>query len=226
MKTYKILVLLCIMFFVFSSCENNFIEEPLVDLKSGHSGNAELSGFDEWGFNWNAHLFQGYALNMLLGDHYFMNWSHYKKHVYNGEGKEFWNMLVESYTYFPYLIPYELFNAKLVCKWNDALINKDGVYPASWLDSDGWIVFNYSGEAEGKKWSSMRKLVTACSGDELVNGIWYNEDGEEIGLDALFWNDLIVIQVVNHGDVPSYPFFYQDYNSPNGAGYGQYKLNE
>jgi hypothetical protein len=45
------------------------------------------------------------------------------------------------------------------------------------------------------------------------------------GLDALFCSDLIVIQMVNNGDVPPFLFFHQDYNSPSGAGYEQCKLN-
>ena len=224
MKTFKIFTVLLIVLFMFS-CQENYVEESMADmeLKSGNSGNDKLTGFDEWGFNWNAQQFHGYTINMLLGDHYFMGWPHYQQHVYNGEGKEFWEMLVSKYEYFPYLIPEDLLDSKLVAIWNDGLISKNGEYPPNgWMDSDAWIVFNYSGKVGNKSWKSMRKLVAAKSTDELIDGLWYNAEGDEIGMKSVFWDDLIVIQVANNGDVPPFPFFYHDYNSPSGAGYGKY----
>lgn len=236
MKNLIHLTLIIALVLAVLSCKDALIDdaENEIALKSGNSGNNKPTGFDEWGFNWNAHQFHGYTVNMLLGDHYFMGWPHYKQHVYNGQGTEFWNYLVDTYYldfgvyqwhYFPDLMPGDLLDSKLVCIWNDALINSDGEYPQNgWMDTDAWIVFDYSGEVDGKSWKSMRKLVAAKSTDELIDGTWYTESGEEIGLDALFWSDLIVVQVVNSGDVPPFPFFYYDYNSANGPGYGQYKL--
>jgi len=230
----RIIILTGILFIavLFTACEKE--EAELYENDLVKSGKDKLTGFDEWGFNWNAHEFHGYTVNMLLGDHAFIGWPHYKQELYDGQGMEFWDYLVETYYmdlggyewhYFPDLMPGDLLDSRLVCKWNDALISKDGEYPlAGWMDTDAWIVFDYSGEVDGKQWKAMRKLVAAKSTDELVDGVWYNEDGEEIGLDALFWSDLIVIQVVNNGDVPPFPFFYYDYNSPDGSGYGQYKL--
>jgi hypothetical protein len=224
MKKLVFLVAIIVVGLMFTACEKNFVEDPANDLQLKSSKNDKLTGFDEWGFNWNAHQFKGYTINMMFGDHFFMYYPHYKKYVYKGEGPDFWDMVVSEFSYFPMLMPGELLESKLLCRWNEALISSEGEYPAGWMDTDAWIVFNYSGEIEGKHWKSMRKLVAAKSTDQLVEGVWYNEQGDEIGLDALFWTDLIVVQVVNNGEVPPFPFFYSDYNSPNGPGYGEYKL--
>ena len=226
MKTLKIIAALAIVLFMFS-CQESYLEESIAipDIKSTNSGNEKLTGYDEWGFNWNAQQFHGYTINMLLGDNYFMGWPHYQQHVYNGEGLDFWEMLISNYDYFPYLLPADLLDSKLVAIWNDGLISRDGQYPPDgWIDSDAWVVFNYSGKIGNKSWQSMRKLVAAKSTDVLIDGVWYNEAGQEIGMQSIFWNDLIIIQVVNNGDVPPFPFFYQDYNGPTGSGYGNFKL--
>jgi len=209
-----------------SGCEKDLSTDPagIPVLKSGNMGNEKITGFDEWGFNWNAHEFRGYTVNMLLGDHAFIGMPHYKKYVYRGEGMDFWDMLVSEFEYFPWLMPAELLDSRLVSTWNEALISSDGEYPANgWLDSGAWIVFDYSGKAGNERWKAMRKLVAARSTDQLTDGVWYNEAGEEIGLESMFWSDLIIVQVVNNGDVPPFPFFFEDYNSPYGPGYGQYK---
>ena len=51
-------------------------------------------------------------------------------------------------------------------------------------------------------WSHMRKLVSSRSTDMLIDGIWYNDEGDEIGFESMYWPELIVIQVVNEGDIP------------------------
>ncbi|WP_163710140.1 hypothetical protein [Mangrovibacterium lignilyticum] len=211
---------------VMASCQETALDESLADqnLKKGQMNKEKVTGFDEWGFNWNAQQFNGYLVNMMLGDAFFDGWPHYKQHVYNGEGQEFWDMLVANYDYWIYMMPFELLDTKLNAHWNTGLISKEGGYPATWVDSDGWIVFKYSGVMDGQCWSHMRKLVSSRSTDMLVDGIWYNAEGEEIGFESMYWPELIVVQVVNEGEMP--PFFYDEYNSPWGPGYGKYKMSE
>lgn len=234
-----------------SSCEDAWFEEPMsqMDMKSANKGNDKLTGFDEWGFNWWARQFNGYVLNMMFGDHYFEQvfpLPHFQQEVYHGEGIEFWNEIVDKYYldlggfewhYFPDQMPVDLLDAKVNAHWNEGLISKDGVYPPTWIDSNAWIVFKYSGNFEGKQWMHLRKLVAAKSTDIFVKddvngdgvidfgdglGTWYNADGDEIGFESMYFPGLIVVQVVNNGDVPS--VFYDEYNSPWGPGYGKYKL--
>jgi hypothetical protein len=226
MKNLLLLSVFAFLVLILSGCEKDLSTDPAgkTVLKSGNTGNEKITGFDEWGFNWNAHEFRGYTINMLLGDHAFIGMPHYKKYVYHGEGMDFWDMLVSEFEYFPWLMPAELLDSRLISTWNEALISSDGEYPANgWLDTGAWIVFDYSGRTGNESWKAMRKLVAARSTDHLTGGVWYNEAGEEIGLESMFWSDLIIVQVVNNGDVPPFPFFFEDYNSPNGPGYGQYK---
>lgn len=217
MKKIALIIGILVSLLAFISCSESLIEEPqqAPELKSTH---LKTTGFDDWGLNWQAHQFRGYLVNMLLGDTYFKDWSHFQQYVYHGEGPDFWDMLVSDFDYFPYLMPAELLDARLVAHWNDDLISSDGVYPSSWIDSDAWIVFKYSMRTKQSSWSHMRKLVARHSSDELRDGIWYNDEGMEIGFESLYWPELIVVQVVNTGDVP--PFFYPRYISPNGPGYG------
>lgn len=214
------------------ACEKNLTEDSGKEIELKNAKNDKLTGFDEWGFNWQAQQFNGYTVNLLLGDTYFLGWPHYKDTVYHGEGQEFWSMLVDKYYmdtpegdwhYFPDLMPGDLLDSWLISHWNEGTVSKDGVYPEEMFDTNGWISFHYSGEANGEKWSSFRKLVTARSSDELIEGKWYNDKVQEIGLLSVFWPNRIVVQVVNTGNVPDYPFFYYDYNSPSGLGFGNYK---
>lgn len=222
----KLLISGFIISFIFLfSCNNDPIDEILdpAALKTTVKTNEKLTGFDEWGFNWRAHQFNGYTINMMLGDHFFEGWPHYKQFVYHGEGEEFWEMIVSNYDYFPFLMPVELLDSKLNMHWNNDLITKDGVYPATWVDTNAWIDFKYSGKDGNKTWSHFRKLVASKSTDVLTDGIWYNQHGQEIGVESWYFPELIVIQVVNTGDIP--PFFYDEYKTPWGPGYGNYKGN-
>jgi predicted DNA-binding protein (MmcQ/YjbR family) len=238
MKKLVFIIAIIVLGLMFTDCEKDFVEDPANDLGLKSSKNDKLTGFDEWGFNWNAHQFNGYLINMMLGDHYFEGWAHYQQHVYDGEGIEFWNMLQATYGYFHFLMPVELLDAKLNAHWNNGLISKNGVYPATWLNSDAWISFKYSGNDGNEHWSHFRKLVATKTGDYLDKqdtngdgivdmnddlGTWYNADGEEIGFESAYWPELIVVQVINTGNVP--PFFYAEYVSPWGPGYGHYKSN-
>lgn len=229
MKKTISLFTIIIMVSVFSACEKDIASEPL-ELKSGHLENN--IGFDEWGYNWKAQTFNGYLLNMMLASNYFRDvyaMPHYKQELYSGEGMEFWEMLIAKYKYFPFLLPEPelLIDCRVHAHWNDGLARKDGVYPPMvdgkvWVDSDAWIVFKYTGMKDGKKWSHMRKLVAIQSSYELRDGVWYDENDAEIGLFSKYWSaDLIVIQVVNIGDVNT-DIFYEGYTSPSGAGLGKY----
>ncbi|MCE4563067.1 hypothetical protein INQ51_01970 [Maribellus sp. CM-23] len=231
---YLIGIFAGLLLFLFS-CSEGVLNESVEDLslKSGNKGNEKLTGFDEWGFNWQAQAFTGYTINMLLGDHYYYGWPHFRDTVYRGEGEAFWDMVVEKYYlemengfqwhYFPELMPGDLLDTRLVAHWNDGIISKEGVYPPTFAGTNGWITFHYFGESAGQPWSSFRKLVSVKEGDTMEDGVWYNHEGKEIGLASVFWPDLVVVQVVNTGDVPPYSFFYHDYVSPNGPGFGHYK---
>lgn len=225
MKNKLLIFGIILSFFFIFSCSKESIDEKFdtAAFKTNIDTNKKITGCDEWGFNWQARQFNGYLINMMFGDHYFADFPHYKQFVYDGEGEPFWNMIVSNYQYFPYLMPAELLDTHLIANWNSGIVSKEGDYPPTWVDSNGWIEFKYSGKEGNKRWSHFRKLVASKSTDVLSDGIWYNQNGQEIGKESMFFPELIVIQVINNGDIP--PFFYDEYKTPWGPGYGKYKGN-
>ena len=211
----------------FTACEKNFTDEyvNLSNLKSSiHCSN---TGFDQWGYNWKAHQFNGILFNAIIGDN-----------LYNGEFFSDWDpytgddtAYLDKYPLAQYL-PFWIYRQiNVVMHWNETLISKEGEYPfpleENWIDSDAWITFHYSGTDENSnRWSQFQKMVSARSTDYLDNdeGIWYNNENkdEEIGL-YNSWDELIMIQVVNTGMVPAELGFFPPYKSLPGPGLGMYK---
>jgi len=182
-------------------------------------------GYDAWGFNFKAHNFKSYLINAMLGDPAFKDKPHYRQSglVYHDEGRDFWNELIKDFPYFDQIMPPGLLDCKMEMKWNDALLNSDGVYPPTWNDTGAWIMFKYKMNTESEKWNHIRKFVCISEGDELKqDGFWYNSDGEEIGMKSYYWPDsLIIKQVINAGDNPWVPgSMPADYECPNWVGFG------
>lgn len=223
MKTLLYLFFGLVLLIGLGACEND-LQEMQIDHQSNFldaKNNSKMLGYDEWGFNFEAQHFKGYLINMILADPAFQTMPHYRNHLYTGQGQEFWDMLMNTYGYFDQIMPGFLLDCELRSKWNDGIMDKNGVYPQTWVDSNGIISFKYSMTDEnGKRWSHFRKLVSSRSTDELVDGFWFNEDGQEIGFESYWWPTLIVVQVNNTGNPPS--IFYNDYIAPYGQGYGHY----
>ncbi|MDU8885609.1 hypothetical protein RXV94_05520 [Yeosuana sp. MJ-SS3] len=224
MRNIYLLMLLALVSFSFTSCDKDEIIKPEqeMELLSSKANKDKLTGVDEWGFNFQAHHFDNYLINAILGDPAFANFPHYKQTIYNGEGISFWNDLISDYDYIPYMMPVDLLDCKLIMHWNEGLLSKDGIYPDTWIDSNGWITFHFKMNKDGEKWSYFRKLVSSRSTDYMADGIWYDQYGNEIGVQSYDWPTLIITQIVNTGDVPF--FFDQTYTSPYGPGFGKYKL--
>jgi len=154
------------------------------------------TGYDEWGYNYQAHLFNGYYCDAYRDD----AWCQAYKDV------------------------------KLSMKWNDAwLSNKDcdgdGLLDrhngfATYRGSGAWITNHQSGEYEldGKiiKWNYFVKIVAAPLDADLIDGIWYNADGVEIG--PVIWGEFAIIQQVEND--PGAGIHGLQYVSPDHAGFG------
>ncbi|WP_439182249.1 hypothetical protein [Carboxylicivirga taeanensis] len=226
MKKFNYLSIVFILLLLFVACEKEIsdVQQPYqAELKAGNADKTKLTGFDEWGFNYTARLFDGYLINAMFGDPAFMYMPHYKDMVYKGEGVSFWEALVAKYPYFVNMMPAGLLDCKLMMKWNDALLSKEAVYPDTWVDSGAWIVFHYQMDDGEQKWTQVRTLVASKSTDILDGDFWYNADGDEIGKKSYYWPELIIVKVINNGDNPYIPFAMpDDYLSPNGAGVGNY----
>lgn len=189
------------------ACTEALIESP--ELKSANKGNEKITGFDQWGYNWNAHQFNGYLINAWFGDEIDPAAPWYKKDPpYNGD----WEGYAADH---PEVLSYEFYyygNMTLVMHWNEACISSEGVYQYPIKDSDAWITFHYKA-GEGKdRWSQFQKYVAVKSTDDLVvyfadengnpvYGEWFSKEGESVGLYYL-WPDRALVQVVNTGNVP------------------------
>lgn len=184
------------------------------------------TGYDAWGFNFVAHNFNSYLINAMLGDPAFQGMPHYRKPglVYRGEGVDFWNALILEYPYFTQMMPAGLLDCKLEMKWNDALLNKEGIYPPTWDNTESWIVFKYKMHTETENWTHVRKLVSISNGDQLIDGIWYDAEGKEIGIKSYYWpNQLIIKQVINTGENLYVPAMMPpSYVCPNSVGFGNF----
>ncbi|HYQ57962.1 MAG TPA: hypothetical protein VEP89_11525 [Draconibacterium sp.] len=206
----KKLILILAIALVFAGCEKDFVEDPMdnTELKSGNSGNDKVTGVDEYGYNWNAHLFKGSFYNAIVGDNLyaFTEWSHTEP--YMGVDDDFFQAAETDNLYDLWGMAWWLRHVNLVMKWNESLISEEGVYPSNlddWIGSDAWITFHYSGVDEnGNSWSQFQKMVAANSDDELIGGVWYDNEGEEIGI-FNDWTQLILVQCVNTGE-PPFPF--------------------
>lgn len=186
--------------------------------------NARMTGFDEWGFNYNAHLYKGYLINAMIGDPAFEGTPHYRETPYQGEGVEFWNNFIKKYDYFIYWMPAGLLDCELTMRWNESLLSTTGVYPDTWMDTDAYINFKYTLKTDSENWTHIRKLVAIQSTDYLDGDRWYNQYGEEIGMKSYYWPDrLIIVQVINVGYNQYVPgAMPPDYTAPNGHGWGTY----
>ncbi len=237
-KISFITVILSMVFFIFSSCDRDALDESIElnqSVEAQKKDNAKNNGFDEYGYNWNAHHFNGILLNAIIGDYINQGAPFWKMGPYTGDddtylidhANEIENTIAWSNTWDPpapwfwYYI-WGFRHVNLVMHWNDALISREGIYPATWFDSNGWITFHYSGIEENNKWSEFQKMVAARSTDILIDGIWYDEYGTEIGIECDY-KDLILIQVIEIGDVPAY-MYYPAYHNPTSSGLGKYKL--
>ncbi len=226
MKAY-VLFLMVTLAMVFAGCEKEFIHETenQAELKNGKSDHDKLIGFDEWGFNFNAQLFDNYLINVMFGDPKFAGMPHYRQMIYQGEGEEFWDEVINNYPYFVNFMPPDLLDCQMKMKWNEDLLSKSGIYPESWVDSEAWIVFHYKMNTEFQKWTQIRTLVARQSTDYLEGDRWYDKDGNEIGKKSYYWNDLIIIRVINNGDNPFVPdVMPDDYIRPKGEVMGKYSL--
>ncbi len=214
---------------MFTACEKDFIEDPVSDLELKSGKKTKLTGFDQWGYNWNAHQFNGYLINAWFGDEMDPEAEWYKKDPpYNGD----WEGYAADH---PEVLDYDFYyygNMTLVMHWNEACISSEGVYQYPIRDTDAWITFHYKA-GEGKtRWSQFQKFVAVKSTDVLevyyadpntgdpVLGEWFSEEGESVGQYYL-WPDRALVQVVNTGNVPE--GMLMGYKGPLGPGIGSYK---
>jgi hypothetical protein len=205
------------------------IKDGVVMYSAGHylAGQPLTTGYDPFGYNYQAHMFNGSYFNAYAGGAGFP--------PYEGDDAEYLaaNPGAANHWAWPYR------NDDVSMKWNDAwLSNMDcdntvGLdrhfgFP-SYIGSGAWETNHQSGtyvdETTGKEchWTYFIKIIAVPAdatrvGDPNV-GIWYAADGTEIGPDI--WGEFAIIQEVytdtgtgDHGI---------SYRSPAAPGFGKYK---
>ena len=233
MKTLKVIAgLIAVLALGLAGCSNPLTDadEPSLSVKSVDKGTTIQEGvltygighyladeplqvgFDPYGYNYQAHLFNGSYANVYLGGAGFP--------PYEGDDDAYLaeNPGAETHWAWPYR------NVRLAMKWNDAwLSNKDrdgdGLLDrhfgfGSYIGSGAWETNHQSGGETKDRWTYFVKIVAAPADDAYLDGgIWYTADGVEIG--PVIWGAFAIIQQVESG-------LGAIYVSPAGPGFGRF----
>ena len=200
------------------------IQDGVLNYSVGHYLEDEplQVGYDIFGYNYQAHMFNGLVANVYLGPDGFEPWdSSYDVDEYlkNNPG-------ADTKWYWAYL------NTELLMKWNDAwLSNKDCDGDGKLDRHYGYDIYNGSGawltnhefgtyELEGEtcSYTYFCKIVAAPADAYAEDDIWYEADGTEIG--PVIWGAFAIIQEVEND--PCEGLHGLQYRSPASPGLGYY----
>ena len=170
-------------------------EGILTDLE----GTLILVGFDGWGYNYQAHLFNGYYCDSYRDADWCQPFADIRLVMK-------WND--------PWL-------SNKDCDGDGKLDRHFGF--DSYIGSGAWLTNHQSGEyfdGEGNlcKWNYFIKIVAVPLDAVEVNGIWYTAEGDEIG--AVIWGQFATIQTVSND--PCAGEHGVQYVSPVGPGLGKF----
>lgn len=161
------------------------------------------TGFDEWGYNYQAHLFNGGYCDAYRNAAWCQPWV-------NDELIMKWN---------------DAWLSSSDCD-GDGLLDRHYGF-ASYKGSGAWLTNHQKGtytDANGKKqrWEYFSKIVAAPADAYISGGMWVAADGTEIG--PVIWSEFAIIQEVyndtgsgDHGAA---------YVSPYSAGFGKYSPHQ
>lgn len=242
MKKILLFVLVAV---VFTACEKTF-EQPDLDgmlLKSaakkdaacvtlkdgtlvyaaGHylEGQPITTGYDIYGYNYQAHIFNGLYINAYIGR------PGSGLPPYTGDDETYLAEYPDAENHWSWPIRHD----HLIMKWNDAWLantdcNGDGELDRhlgfdTYIGSDAWLTNHMSGVTVNEdgtecNWDYFTKIIAVPEDAVLENSIWYAADGTEIG--PVIWGQFATIQEVSndpcngdHGVI---------YKSPDHAGFG------
>lgn len=157
-------------------------------------------GYDEWGYNYQAHMFNGTYCDAYRD----AAWCQPYKDI---ELMMKWN---------------DAWLSNKDCD-NDGLLDRYYGYN-SYIGSGAWLTNHQSGEYESDngetcKWNYFVKIVAAPADAHVNGGYWYTAGGEEIG--PVIWGTFAIIQEVNND--PCAGDHGIEYLSPTSAGFGFYQ---
>lgn len=141
------------------------------------AGDVITTGFDEWGYNYQAHMFNGGYCDA------------YRDAAWCQDYKDVsllmkWN---------------DAWLSNVDCD-GDGLLDRHSGYD-SYTGSGAWVTNHQSGVYEGTDgqicdWNYFVKIVAAPADATLTNSVWYNGDGTEIG--PVIWGEFATIQEVSN----------------------------
>ena len=155
-------------------------------------------GFDEWGYNYQGHLFSGGYCDSYRD----AAWCQaYKDVTLIMKWNDAWLANTDAN--------------------GDGLLDRHFGFP-SYIGSGAWITNHQSARYEmgGRvcRWTYFTKIVAAPADATAVAGVWYSADGTEIG--PVIWGEFATIQSVYND--PCMGDHGIEYLSPNNAGFGSY----
>lgn len=162
-------------------------------LTSG--GDVITTGFDKWGYNYQAHLFNGFYDNSGRPD----------------DPVTFGVKLVMKWN--------DAWLSNKDCDDDELLDRHNGF--VSYIGSGAWVTNHQSGEYKGDEgqictWNYFVKIVAVPEDAVLKDGYWFTVDNVEIG--PAIWGEFAIIQEVYNDPCGGYHGIY--YLSPDRAGLG------
>ncbi len=209
----------------------NTITEGEVLYSAGHylSDQVIPTGFDDYGYNYQGHMFKGSYFNVYAGRDGFPAWTGGDDEAYLAE-----NSGAENHWAWPYR------EVKLVMKWNDAWLSNmdrddDGSLDRhygyeTYIGSGAWETNHQWGlNDDGTRWNYFVKIVAVPGDAYYVDAnlnnkaddgeMWYTSEEIEIG--PSIWSSFAKTMWVEND--PAYNVHGAQYVSPESAGFGHYK---
>lgn len=194
------------------------IQDGVLTYSAGHYLEEEplQTGYDPYGYNYQAHMFNGLYCNAYLGKDGLP--------PYEGDDEAYLaeNPSAEFKWYWPYR------NTQLMMKWSDEWLsnkdcNEDGkldrgyscdpVIANSSACEGAWLTNHQAGGKGKDHWTYFVKIITPPEDAVKMGDVWYTADETEIG--PAIWGAFAVIQRVSSGVGATYV-------SPAGPGLGKY----
>lgn len=175
--------------------------EKCTTIQSGElissSGFVIKTGYDEWGYNYQAKLFNGYYCDAYRDAAWCQPYTDVKLSMK-------WN---------------DAWLSNQDCDGDGKLDRHYGL--PTYIGSGAWLTNHQSGVYEDEngevcEWTYFTKIIAAPADAALVNGVWYAADGTEIG--PVIWGEFATIQTVEND--PCAGIEGVQYISPDHAGFG------
>jgi hypothetical protein len=170
------------------------IQDGLLEYPGGYylAGQPLETGTDGYGYNYQAHSFNGNFVNFVIGWPFTGTDGNYYDGLppYTGDDAAYLAAYPQAALnpYWPYR------DLKLNMKWSESYFSNRGSQPGGFVDVSGfqrdsgaWVTNHISGTYIGEdgkthRWINFIKLVAPPEGAYHVDGVWYIADGTELGL--------------------------------------------